>query len=239
MVPLVATFTLGLLGSAHCVGMCGGFAAAIAATRQPFWPSFARQLVYSSGRLTTYAFLGAAGGFAGQRLAVYDTALVTVQQVFSILAGVVMLVIGASVLGLLRLRWVSSLGLGALFAPAFAHFLNARSLHGFFLAGLANGFLPCGLVYAFLAQAVATGHLGHGALLMFAFGLGTVPAMVGIGCGSVWMGHAMRKQVYRFAACLVIVMGGVTVWRSWPSPDGGACCDHTATPTMDRAPAGR
>lgn len=229
MSELAAVFALGLLSSAHCLGMCGGFAAAIGATRQPLGPSLVRQMVYSFGRVTTYAFLGAVGGTAGLWLAEYNTSLVTVQQVFSILAGVMMLLIGASVLGLLRFTWWKTGALGQLLAPMFTHFLNARSWGGFYLAGLANGFLPCGLVYAFLAKAISTSALLDGALLMAAFGLGTVPAMVAIGCGSTLLGHAARRRVYQFAACIVMVFGVITIKRGLPDKDAPCCADPVAT----------
>jgi len=228
MSELIAVFVLGLLSSAHCVGMCGGFAAAISATGQPIWPMLSRQLIYSAGRLSTYVFLGAVGGAAGLYLARFNTSLVNVQRAFSILAGVMMIIIGASVLGLFRISLLSKLGLETLFAPMFRQFLNARSTGGFFIAGLANGFLPCGLVYAFLAKAMASASVGHGAVMMFAFGLGTVPAMVAIGCGSAMLSRQMRHRVFQFAACMVIVVGIVTIGRAWPINGDTSCCDDAA-----------
>ncbi len=233
MSELITVFVLGLLSSAHCVGMCGGFAAAISATGQPVWPMLSRQLVYSAGRMSTYAFLGAVGGAAGLFLAQYNTSLVNVQRVFSILAGVIMIIIGASILGLFRLSLLSKLGLETLFAPMFRQFLNARSTGGFFLAGLANGFLPCGLVYAFLAKAVASASVGRGAVLMFAFGLGTVPAMVAIGCGSAMLSRHARYRVFQFAACMVIVVGVVTIGRAVPLGGETSCCDEAAASITD------
>ncbi len=239
MSELVAVFILGLLSSAHCVGMCGGFAAAISATGQPIWPMLARQLIYSAGRLSTYAFLGAVGGAAGLYVAQFNTSLVNVQRTFSILAGVMMILIGASVLGLLRLSFLSKLGLETLFAPMFRQFLNARSVGGFFLAGLANGFLPCGLVYAFLAKAVAGASVGYGAAIMLAFGLGTVPAMVAIGCGSALLSRTVRHRVYQFAACMVIVVGVVTISRAIPHSGEEDCCDDIAASMADVEPPSR
>lgn len=223
MTELVTVFTLGLLSSAHCIGMCGGFAAAIGATKQPIWPNLSRQLVYSAGRIFTYSFLGACGGFAGLYLSRFESQLLTAQQVFSILAGVVMILVGASSLGLFGRKSRGAGSLTSLFAPLFRHFLNARGLGGFFLAGVANGFLPCGLVLAFLALALASGGVAQGALIMIAFGLGTVPAMVAIGCGANLMSHAVRAQVFRLAASLVIISGALTIHRGW-SPPAEDCC---------------
>jgi uncharacterized protein len=217
MTELVSVFILGLLSSAHCLGMCGGFVVTIGATRQPIGPLALRQLVYSFGRVTTYAFMGAIAGFSGLYLSRFDSTLVTMQQVFSIVAGVMMLAIGASVLGLFRLPVLKSLGVGSLFAPLFQQLLSAKGTHGFFLAGIANGFLPCGLVYAFVAKAVASGSMVDGLSIMIAFGLGTVPAMVAMGCSGQLIGHAARHRILQVAACLVIVAGVVTIVRAIPS----------------------
>jgi hypothetical protein len=225
---LLAVFAGGVLGSAHCVGMCGGFAAAIGATHRPFWPTFGRQIVYSVGRICTYGFLGAVGGSAGLYLSRFRTPLVSAQQVFSILAGVIMLYVGLSVLGVIRLpRRGASTGQG--FLPSlFTHFLNAKGPWSVFTAGLATGFLPCGLVYSFLAMAVATGNLVHGGLLMICFGLGTTPAMVLIGCGSGLLSHAARARIFRVAAGIVVVLGVVTIARAFPAQEGDCCHPGTA-----------
>jgi len=215
--------------------MCGGFVVTIGATRQPIAPLIARQLLHGAGRVTTYAFMGAVAGFCGLYLARFDSTLVTVQQFFSIVAGVMMLVIGASVLGFFRLPGFRAMGIGSLLAPLFRQLLSARGSYGFFLAGIANGFLPCGLVYAFLAKAVATGTMLTGASVMIAFGLGTVPAMVAMGCSGQLIGHAARHRILQVAACLVIVAGAVTIVRALPS--SGTCehCRNTVAQVATRS----
>lgn len=221
---LASFFVGGVLGSAHCIGMCGGFAAAIGATQRPFWPTLRRQLVYSSGRIFTYAFLGALGGFAGLWLAQFRTPLVGAQQLFSIIAGVIMLLVGLSVLGLLNVRLGPPRVLSEIVGPIYRHFFAARNLPGTFGAGVATGFLPCGLVYSFLALAVSSGRLESGLAQMAMFGLGTVPAMVLVGCGGHLLTHRMRQRVYRVAACFVIALGALTVWRGLPVHAEGDCC---------------
>jgi len=229
MIEYGAVFMGGVLGSAHCLGMCGGFAAALGAADIPFWPVFARQLIYSLGRICTYSFLGAVSGAAGLYLSQFRTPLVQVQQVFSFLAGAFMIVIALSVFGVLPRRYGTS---GGLLAPVFAQFLNARTWLGFFLAGLANGFLPCGLVYSFLALSVATADVTRGMLTMAMFGLGTAPAMVAIGCGSRLLPGGARLRVLRGAAVLVLVMGGVTIYRALPA-SAGSCCHDDAAPAAN------
>jgi sulfite exporter TauE/SafE len=227
---LASFFIGGVLGSAHCIGMCGGFAAAIGATQRPFWPTLARQLVYSSGRIFTYAFLGALGGAAGLWLLQFRTPLVGAQQVFSIIAGVIMLLVGLSVLGVLNVRLGPPRVLSQLVGPIYRHFFAARNMAGTFGAGVATGFLPCGLVYSFLALAVASGRLERGMAQMAMFGLGTVPAMVLAGCGGKLLTFGMRQRVYRVAACFVIALGALTVWRGMPIHGEGDCCNVASSP---------
>lgn len=228
----LAVFFGGVLGSSHCIGMCGGFAAAIGATGMPVRTLLLRQLVYTAGRIFTYAFLGAVGGSAGLYLAQLRTPLVGVQQVFSVLAGAMMIIVGLSAAGVLHLggRW--SRGITTHIASAFARLLGAHRQRGFFVAGLLNGFLPCGLVYAFLAMAVATGDMVRGMALMTIFGLGTAPAMLAIGCGSVVLSHVARRRIYRVAACIVIVLGVVTIKRAFP-PEEGCCADDNVITATD------
>lgn len=233
MLDLPSALLLGLLSSVHCLGMCGGFVVTIGATRRPFGPLLLRQIVYGAGRVTTYAFLGAVAGFSGLYLSRFDTTLITVQQVFSIVAGLMMLFIGASILGVLRLRLPSSSGSGSLLAPLFKQMLGARGVWGFFLAGIANGFLPCGLVYVFVAKAVAAGTMSAGALVMVAFGLGTVPALVALGCGGSLLGHAARHRIFQVAACVVILVGAITIMRALPLGSPSSHCRDGSASVAD------
>lgn len=89
-----------------------------------------------------------------------------------------------------------------------------------------NGFLPCGLVYAFLALAVNTDRMMGGMLMMIGFGFGTMPAMIGIGCGARLLSHAARHAVIRIAACFVIVLGVTTIARGLPSSTHDCCATH-------------
>ncbi|MCB9866121.1 MAG: sulfite exporter TauE/SafE family protein [Phycisphaerales bacterium] len=110
---LLAMFIIGLLGSGHCVGMCGGFAMTIGTVplrvpgeRPPILPALLRQMIYSGGRLFTYGFLGAVAGLLGARLARLDLPLVGGQQILAVVAGLLMVYIGLNTLGLLRFRWL-------------------------------------------------------------------------------------------------------------------------------------
>jgi hypothetical protein len=230
MTEYVAMFAGGLLGSAHCVGMCGPFAAIVGAQRRSVRAAVSRQLCYNLGRVFTYVFLGATGGHAAGYLARVAPNLWFAQHALGVAAGVLMIAIGLTTLGFLRFRWIWFGRLLATAAPVFRHFVHRPAGPGIFLGGVANGFLPCGLVYAFLALAVTSGSALSGSLMMACFGLGTIPAMTAIGCGSNMLSPRARLRVYRFSAALVILAGAITIHRAWRPPADG-CCDH-ATPRL-------
>ncbi len=223
MIEFLAVFAGGLLGSSHCVGMCGGFVMLVGGSQRPSRAAVLRQLVYASGRLFRYTFLGAMAGYAGMRLTALPTTLLNVQRTFSITAGVVMIAIGLLTIGVLRIPIRALPRIEALVVPVFRHFLGGAGGRTVLLAGMANGFLPCGLVYAFLAMSLAAAEPVHGALLMLAFGAGTVPAMTLLGCGSSFVAQHTRARVQRIAAVVVVLSGAVTVYRAIPTKNN--CCD--------------
>ncbi len=225
MIELGAVLAGGFLGSAHCIGMCGGLSAALGVGTLKLRRLLVGQMIYSAGRICTYAFLGALAGASGAYLKHRTSSLIGVQQVFSGLAGVMMVWVGLSVLGWLPWRRQTAKNAGCMIAPLFRQFMTQEKLGGFFYAGLATGFLPCGLVYSFLALAVSSADVGYAMAMMACFGLGTVPAMVAVGCGTRFMSHAARAYSLQMAAGLVIIMGAASVYRAIPGPDGAAC--HT------------
>ena len=210
--PLI--FLGGLLGSGHCVGMCGAFAVAIGWDASSPRQNLARQSVYSMGRCFTYVFLGAMAGFGGQQLQHNLVTVANVQGVLSVIAGVALVATGLVTGGLIPSadKWLKQASSCAA-ATYFRSLLKSGRPSHVFLAGLATGFLPCGLVYAFLGLALSSGHMHTGVLIMLAFGLGTVPLMLGAGLGGSLIGLEGRKRVVKVAAFCVIVMGSVTVLR--------------------------
>ncbi|MHC5109991.1 MAG: sulfite exporter TauE/SafE family protein [Planctomycetota bacterium] len=223
MTELVTAFAGGILGSAHCIGMCGGFAALVGSTGQPLMHAASRQLMYGLGRVFTYMFLGALAGFAGQLLSRSDGTVVSIQRIFSIGAGVFMILVGAGTLFRFSVqRWFPS-GLTLRIAAIFRTVLKLPGRRSLFLVGVANGFLPCGLVYAFLAMAVAAGSMIGGMLIMLLFGAGTIPAMTVVGCGSSMVSHRLRSKVLHVAAVLVMVTGGICIQRGWAQES--SCCE--------------
>lgn len=208
--PLV--FAAGLLGSSHCIGMCGGFALAIGSSSRSLSANAGRQLVYTAGRVFTYAFLGAAAGFGGWRLAQAAPWLVNLPALLAILAGLALIYQGLRAAGWLG-RASKAGGGPCLAGSIFATFLTAPGLLNAFLAGLLTGLLPCGLLYGMLALAASTQHIGLGAAAMALFGLGTAPVMVLTGCGGSLLSLAARRHVLRVAAWCVVLTGVISIAR--------------------------
>ncbi|GAB2865539.1 sulfite exporter TauE/SafE family protein [Hymenobacter ruber] len=205
---LWAGFLFGLLGSFHCVGMCGAIALALpgpaaGTSRLRYVGS---RLLYNLGRAATYATLGAGAGLLGQGLR-----LAGVQRGLSIASGVLILLLVAvperhtarvaSLLGFSRpLAWVKNT-LGRLFQKS--------SGPALFATGLLNGLLPCGLVYLALAGALSAPGVAGAAGYMALFGLGTLPLMLGLSLSGqlvplVWRGR--MRQAVPYAASVLAVL---------------------------------
>ena len=214
MIELPLVFVAGLLGSSHCIGMCGPFAFLIGSSHTSWHSSVTRQLMYSVGRIFTYCVLGAAAGFAGLRLADYASDLVHVPASLSILAGCFLIYQGLATTGVLRFRTSASPPGGPCLAGGLlSHLLRGSRLSDVFVAGILTGFLPCGLVYGFLGLAASSRNLVWGAVAMAAFGLGTVPIMVATGIGGRLLSSTLRIRLLSVAAWCVVVVGLLAVVR--------------------------
>ncbi|WP_435104375.1 sulfite exporter TauE/SafE family protein [Arhodomonas sp. AD133] len=215
----------GFAGSFHCIGMCGGIACALGgAPRGGKAGTIVRHLLYNSGRVTTYVFLGALAGTLGMALIQGSAAqpLVVGQRALSIAAGGLMLVMGAQLFGYFRPLHASTLGVGATGLVAGLRRLLAAPGPGAPLAlGVANGFLPCPLVYAFLAKAAATAAVGPAALTMLSFGLGTFPAMLLTGGIGRMLAPAWRRRGVRAAGTFLLALGAITIARGLLPLTGG------------------
>ncbi len=219
----------GLLGSSHCIGMCGGFAVMIGLHRGTWRENLQAQLIYSVGRIASYTALGGIAGFAGRTLMQKLPGMANVPAALSLLAGLFLVWEGLQATGIVR-RKSTALGPACLFGPLFSSLLKYPALRSTFSAGIFTGLLPCGLVYAFVSLAATTGDLGHGALTMLAFGTGTVPLMVLTGTGAMMLGVTARQRLWKAAAWSVVVTGVLTVGR-------GVSFLHAASlPVAERCP---
>jgi sulfite exporter TauE/SafE len=171
---LATAFLLGLLGSLHCAGMCGPLMLALPAAGGTPAAFATGRLVNALGRLTMYALLGVLLGVFGQSLA-----LAGWQRWVSIAAGVAIL---AGLLASSRFALATpGFRLVTALKTSVSGLLRRRSLGALFVLGALNGLLPCGLVYAAGAGALATGGTVPAVAFMLAFGVGTMPMMLGIG----------------------------------------------------------
>jgi len=168
----------------HCVGMCGGFACAMGSDQRGHAATIQRHLIYNLGRVTTYCFIGALVGYLGMQMihTSEGNTLTVAQRVLAGVSGVLMILVGLQFVGLLREGGKVLNGIGSQFlAQALRDLLKHPSPLAPLAFGVLNGFLPCPLVYAFAAQAAASGSPLPGFLIMAIFGLGTFPAMLAMG----------------------------------------------------------
>ena len=195
-----------LTGFSHCVGMCGPLLSAFVLRRRTFVADISTPLVlYQTGRLTTYMCLGAIAGALG---AAFATLLRDWQGTFSIVLGMTAILLGLGLLGILpvqlgRLTVVPLHRVGRWMKNRMTSTHPAAP----FVLGMANGLLPCGPVYAMLSLAVLSGTPWQGISLMFIFGLGTLPAMLGFAFATACLGLRLREHLYRMAASLIVLVG--------------------------------
>ncbi len=158
-----------------------------------------------------------------------------IQAALSILAGVLLVFQGLHSAGWLRIGRLTSVGKpGCLAHTFFGSFLTAPGLHNVLVAGVMTGFLPCGLVYAYLALAASTQNLAGGMTVMAVFGLGTIPLMALTGIGAGVVGQTVRRHLWRLAACCVIVTGLLAVCAAYGSPPRRCPTIPRAVPTAHR-----
>ncbi len=206
---LAAVFVASLLGSLHCVGMCGGFVAFYAggaARPRPFGP----HLAYHLGRLATYVALGAVAGALGRGVDLAGEAA-GVGRSAAVAAGGLM-----TVWGLMALLRAAGVGIPQAALPEAARGRAVRWLSALAqrppvtraaLLGLSSTLLPCGWLYAFAVIAAGTGTPLFGALLMAAFWAGSVPLLAGVGASFALLGERLRRHLPVASALLLIFIG--------------------------------
>lgn len=207
---IYAAFLVGLVGSLHCIGMCGPIAIALPVPDSSNLSFFTGRILYNIGRVVTYAFLGAVLGLVGSKIA-----LAGAQQIVSIVLGVVIII--AVLLPqkyknyfaqhpiIQKLAHPLKSNIGVLFSKG--------TFSAMFLIGILNGFLPCGLVYVALAGAIASGDAISGAAVMILFGLGTVPAMFAASVFGKFINIGIRTKIRKAVPVLAIILGVIFIFR--------------------------
>lgn len=207
---LISALIFGILGSFHCIGMCGPIAFMLPLSRDNSLKKFLQIFLYHFGRLFAYSFIGLAFGVVGKSLYLFG-----MQQQLSIAAGILMIaviVIPSKTFGkynfskpLYRIIGKIKSSLGAA--------LKKKTPDTFLTIGFLNGFLPCGLVYMAVFGAIASGDIFQGSLYMVFFGLGTIPLMTTAVYFSGMLNEVLRKKVQRFIPVFVVMVGILFILR--------------------------
>ena len=196
--------TMGLMSSFHCVGMCGPIVLALPLGNGTRLHQFIRISIYNTGRILTYAALGLALGSVGSTLA-----WIGYLRYISILAGALMIAYvfwPALVNRFLHMPGFWSKTVQRL-KKSMSKMLKSRNLSSSMILGALNGLLPCGLVYLALVSSVVTGDIVGGATYMLFFGLGTLPAMMAVGCFRQWFTPFMRTRMRQLTPVMLCLAG--------------------------------
>lgn len=206
MTPLYSIALLtGLVGSLHCVGMCGPIALALPVGGQSLMKATLSRLLYNVGRILTYSALGLFFGSFGKAIFIAGF-----QQQFSILAGILLII------SILPSHFTINL--------PFQYFTNSlvfsikklfsiKSTLGFLLLGLANGLLPCGMVYMALAGALLSSSPLEGAIVMALFGIGTAPLMFSVSILPKFLTLNTRQKINKFLPVYTFLLSAILITR--------------------------
>ncbi|MFV0446889.1 MAG: sulfite exporter TauE/SafE family protein [Vibrio sp.] len=206
----IGAFIVGLLGTGHCVGMCGGLGSLLsignAASKHHFSIIF-----YNVGRILSYSLFGAlAGGLATtlSQLSTLNHSLVWLRILSAIMMIVLGLYVGRWWFGLLKLEKLGS-GIWKFISPLGRKLLPIKKSWHALPFGIIWGWLPCGLVYSALTWAAVSGSTIDGALIMAAFGMGTLPAMLLVGLGATQIKQLQQSPIFRTIAAISIICYGI------------------------------
>ena len=210
---IVAALLAGFFGSTHCIGMCGAVVVLFEGRSPDAANSGAwlRRLSYNIGRLCFYALLGSIAGVSGAVL----TKAVGISQglmLLRILAALLVVAIGLNLIfdwRLTRFLETAGTGLWRKLSPLAKYVLPADTPARALAAGFLWGALPCGLVYSAVAIAASTGSLAGGAVVMFAFWLGTLPAILAIGASAQQLNRFKSHKTLRRVAGIVVILIGL------------------------------
>ena len=203
-------FILGLLGSFHCIGMCGPIAFLLPVDRSNSLKKFSQVLSYHIGRLITYGIIGLIFGMIGKSLYIFG-----LQQQLSIIIGTIMIVavlIPTHLTNKLKpfqpiYRIISKV------KSALGNALKKKTTDTFLTIGFLNGFLPCGLVYMAVFASLATGQAVMGSLYMVLFGLGTIPLMTAAVYIGKFLNARVKQKIQKAIPVFVIIIGVLFILR--------------------------
>ena len=207
---LLSALILGLMGSLHCVGMCGPIAFMLPVDRTNNYKKFGQIFIYHFGRLMAYGLIGLIFGLLGKGLSIFG-----IQQKLSIGSGIIMILIV-----LIPYKTFNKYNLSKPIYKVISKVKNQlgkelkKKSHDTFLTiGFLNGFLPCGLVYMALFGSIAMGDAFKGSLYMMLFGLGTLPLMTAAIYFSNLLKGGIRQKVQKAIPVFVVIIGALFILR--------------------------
>lgn len=207
---LISALIFGILGSFHCVGMCGPIAFMLPVSRESQAKKWFQLLLYHSGRLMAYGTIGLIFGMLGKTFNLFG-----IQQQLSILTGVLMIGIVLLPSGpLQRITLAKPLYrfIGKI-KSSLGDAIKRKTWDTFFTIGFLNGYLPCGLVYMAVLGAMATGDIFQGSFYMILFGVGTIPLMTAAIHFSGLLKGVVRKRIQKAIPAFVIGIGLLFILR--------------------------
>ena len=191
---------IGLLGSVHCIGMCGPLAFAIPSLKQGWFYLTADKLIYQLGRIMAYSVLGIGIGLIGKQIW-----LAGFQQGISVISGVFIVMAACARLFMFSFFKSKSSFLLGPFNTLFNYALKHKANH--LIVGFINGFLPCGFVYLVLAGVLNTGSVQNSVIYTFWFGMGTLPLMFFATLSAGFTGAMFRRRINRAVPYLMLCIG--------------------------------
>lgn len=206
---LIGALILGITSNLHCIGMCGPIAMAIPVNRKSNLTILSGILQYNFGRILTYAFLGALVGSIGITVETFGFL-----QWLSIIAGIFMILFAWR-------KWISLkldaklplFGVQSLISKGLGKVIASKSPFKLSMLGMLNGFLPCGMVYIALMNALLAGNPASSATAMLAFGIGTLPSMIAVGFAANRISSSMRQKMNKAVPYLLTVVGVLIILR--------------------------
>jgi len=200
----------GFLGSVHCIGMCGPIALSLPVYGPSYPAAIGRLLIYNLGRTLSYSLLGTILGLAGFSIHYFGW-----QQWFSVGIGILLLI--SLVFSYhpenMLLGWKPFKSYFSKMQLFLAHWMSSKKPFRYLMTGIANGFLPCGLVYMAVAGALTTASAAQGALYMALFGVGTIPAMLSVSLIGHNLKQSMRGKIQKLIPVIIFIFAILFILR--------------------------
>jgi len=230
---LWTAFIVGLVGSAHCAGMCGPIALALPLKSDNWFTRAGGGLIYNAGRIITYMILGAIFGLLGKGIR-----MAGFQLWASIVIGILMIIMVVVPLIFRKMPSLNTVfeGYSARLLSGFRNMFRKGDNKSLFGIGLLNGILPCGLVYVAVAGAINTGDVVSAMMYMALFGAGTIPVMLAVSLAGTMISLNLRIFVNKLSPYVIVLLGvlfilrGLSLGIAYISPKAEAL-----TPVIEKA----